>query len=228
MRLDLLTALSVNGLITGGRGRHSHDLIDLLHTPREVMERKYEIRRRYDAGLVGTGTVLADDPTLASHVAPGARGGARITLDPRGRIPRKARFFDGSVRTLVGVGAETPRDFVDFLLERGVEPVLAPPATKTTESGRIDLPSFLAALEERGIASIYCEGGGTLSRGLLEAGLISRLILLVIPVVLEAGSVNLFEESGAPARLRLEGCDRQGEYVWLEYAVDRAVGNGVG
>src|SRR4051794_1652496 len=135
--------------------------------------------------MVGTGTVLVDDPSLASHAVPGFEV-VRITLDARGRIPRHSRFFDGSVRTLVGVCERTPREYLGFLRERGVDAV---PAGAAGEEG-IDLAKLLAGLEERGISSIACEGGGTLNRALLTAGLVDRIHLLVIPVVLETRSVN--------------------------------------
>jgi riboflavin-specific deaminase-like protein len=211
VRLDIITAISVNGFITEGRGRCSHDLIPLLDTPREILEHKWEIRRRYGAGLVGTNTVLDNDPTLTSHAVPGCDA-VRVTVDANGRIPRGARFFDGSARTLIGVSARTPADYLRFLADRGVEAV---PAGEE----RIDPAALLAGLAERGIASVLCEGGGLLNRSLLAAGLVGRMFLLVIPLVLEATSVNLFEGGGPPARLRLDGCERQGEYVWLEYAV---------
>lgn len=211
MRLDILTSASINGLITEARGVSGNDLADWVHPPREMWERKWEIRRRYAAVLVGTGTVVADDPTLSSHAVPGFEV-VRVTLDAGGRIPRDFRFFDGTARTLIGVSGRTPREYLDFLAERGIEAVPA-------GDERIDLAAFLAALEERGISSIVCEGGGRLNRSLLAAGLVDRIRLLVIPLVLEARSVNLFEGLGAPARLRLEGCERQDDYVWLEYSV---------
>lgn len=209
MRLALLTAASINGLITETRGRPGHDLANVVDTPREVWELKWAIRRRHQAGLVGTGTVLADDPSLSSHAVPGFEV-VRVTLDASGRIPRHCRFFDGSVRTLVGVCERTPREYLGFLRERGVEAVPA-------GAERIDLAAFLAGLEARGISSIACEGGGALNRSLLAAGLVDRIHLLVIPVVLEARSVNLFEGPGSPVPLRLEGCERHGEWLWLEY-----------
>ncbi|HEX3528075.1 MAG TPA: RibD family protein [Thermoanaerobaculia bacterium] len=218
MHLALLTAVSLNGLITQARGRPGHDLTAVVDTPREVWERKWAIRRRHQAVLVGTGTVLVDDPSLASHAVPGFEV-VRITLDASGRIPRHARFFDGSVRTLVGVCGRTPREYLDFLRDRGVEAISAGVAG---EDG-IDFAAFLAGLEERGISSIVCEGGGTLNRSLLTAGLIDRIHLLVIPVVLEARSVNLFEGFGAPVPLRLEGCERDGEWLWLEYRLEDGV-----
>jgi diaminohydroxyphosphoribosylaminopyrimidine deaminase/5-amino-6-(5-phosphoribosylamino)uracil reductase len=215
LTVDLLTALSVNGLITGERGHCGHELEAVLGTPREILEHKYVLRRRYGALLVGTDTVVVDNPSLASHAAPG-HPAVRATLDRTGRIPRTHRFFDGSARTLVGVCRQTPRAYRDFLDGRGVEAVEAGDA-------QIDLAGFLAGLAARGIRSVACEGGGRLNRSLLAAGLVRGLHLLVLPVVLDAASVNLFEGpfagSRAPVRLRLVGQERQGEYLWLEYAV---------
>ena len=211
MRVALLSAASINGMITGARGRRAHDLESFLGTPREILGHKAEIRRRYGAFLVGTGTVLVDDPTLTSHAVPGYPC-VRATLDRTGRIPRTARFFDGSARTLVGVCDQTPRGYLDFLEERGVEAV---PCGKE----EIDLAAFLAGLEELGITSVACEGGGALHGALLEQGLVERIHLLVLPAVLDAGSVKLFDGTAAAARLRLEGVERAGDYLWLEYTL---------
>jgi len=220
MRVALLTAVSVNGVITGERGRNAHDLEGFLGTPREVLEHKAAIRRRYTAVLVGTETVRIDNPTLTSHAPPGYSC-VRATLDRTGRLPRDCRFFDGTARTLVGVCEETPRDYVEFLAERGVEAVFSGSAGSagSAGSGRIDLAVFLEGLAARGIDSVVCEGGGVLNRALLTAGLVERIHLVLLPAVLDAGAPNLFEGPGDPVKLRLEGMERVGEYVWLEYAV---------
>ncbi|HEX9942463.1 MAG TPA: dihydrofolate reductase family protein [Thermoanaerobaculia bacterium] len=213
MSVSILTASSLNGIITPERGAAGESLIPLVGVPPEVMEWKREVRRRHDAVLVGTGTVLVDDPGLVSHALPG-RPAVRVTLDPEGRIPRRARFFDGAARTVVGVSQATPREYLEFLAERKVEAVIA-------GERRVDLRRFLAALTERGLADVVAEGGGTLNRALLAEGLVDRLYLMLIPAVLDAGSVNLFEGGGVVARFRLEGVERMGDYVVMEYAAVR-------
>jgi riboflavin biosynthesis pyrimidine reductase len=213
MRVDILTASSINGIITPGRGRCSHDLVPVLNPPRELWEAKYEIRRRSDAVLVGSGTVLSNDPTMSSHAAPGY-GVIRATIDSGGRIPPGFRFFDGSVRTLVGVTGTTPDSYRKLLEERGVGAV-------PCGSDRPELGLFLAGLEERGIRSVVCEGGGILNRALLDQGFVGRIHLLLLEVILDAGSVNLFEGPGLPVPLRLEGMERIGESVLLTYGLNR-------
>lgn len=211
MRVALLTASSINGIITGDRGRDAHELAGFLGVPREVMEHKAALRRRYGAVLVGTETVRIVDPTLTSHAVAGEPC-VRATLDRKGRLPRNLRFFDGSVRTLVGVCEETPPDYLEFLAERGVEAV---PAGRD----RIDLAAFLEGLAARGIGPVVCEGGGALNRSLLTAGLVERIHLLLLPAVLDAGAVPLFEGPGGPVKLRLEEVERIGEFLWVDYTV---------
>ncbi|HSK79928.1 MAG TPA: RibD family protein [Thermoanaerobaculia bacterium] len=210
MSLSLLTAVSLNGVITPARGESADALIPLLDPPRGVLEWKHEVRRRHGAVLVGTNTVLVDDPTLQSHAVPGFDP-VRVTVDPGGRIPRKARFFDGSARTLVGVTSGTPRGYLDFLAERGVETV------PCGDGPRCDLRALLEGLTGRGIADVVCEGGGTLNGALLAAGLVDRVYLVVMPVVLDPGSVRIFEGVGGMERFRMTGVERVGDYLMVGY-----------
>lgn len=215
MRVDLLSAVSLNGLVTMGRGRSSYDVLEYMPPlPPEFWAVKAEIRRRHDAVLIGTNTVLTNDPTMTSHAvsAGGEHRVVRATLDRTGRIPRHFRFFDGSVRTLIGVAGTTPPDYLRFLEERGVE------AVPCGES-QTDLRLFLEGLEARGIHSVVCEGGGILGRALLDQGLLNDVHVLLLPVILDGGSVNLFEGPGMPVNLKLEGVERVWDAVVLRYSV---------
>jgi len=215
MTLDLLAVASVNGMLASARGASSIRLARALAEPPEAAAARYEIRRRYAAVMVGTGTVLADDPSLISHRAAGFTP-VRVTLDRRGRIPPGARILDGAARTLVGVCCATPRSYLDLLAARGIEAVDASAA----DGERIDLVRLAAELAARGIGSVVAEGGGTLARALLAAGLLGRLHLFVMPAVLDAGAVNLFEGGrGTLARLALEATSAVGGYALLRYRV---------
>lgn len=216
MSVTVLTAASLNGIITPRRGECSLGLLRTLAVPRDVLEVQYALRRRHHAVLLGTEAVLVDDPSLTSHGTPGFDC-VRITLDPAGRIPLHYRVFDGSARTLVGVSAATPGDYLELLAGRGVEAV-------SCGEERVDLPGFFAALAARGIRDVLVEGGGRLNRTLLDQGLVDEVNVIVMPVVLDSASVNLFEGGeGALRRLRLASCERVGEteYVWLRYKVER-------
>ena len=248
---DLLTAVSVNGIIAPAPGGVSTALVAALATPPAVMERLYALRRLYDAVAVGPRTVAIDDPTLTSHRcqcfveaersdgsarlddsarshdplasrAPAAGSGVgctvRVTFDPAARIPRQARFFDGSVRTLVGVTAATPASYLEFLAARGVETVACGGGNRPD---RIDLMRFGEELAARGLRRGVVEGGGRLNRELLRLGLVDRLHLLLLPAVLDARGPNLFDGPGAPWRLRLERSEAlEAGYLLLDYRTE--------
>lgn len=212
MTLDILTAASTNGIITPARGISSMGLIETLAIPQTVLERHRELRRRYDALLVGPNTVLIDDPMLTSHAVPGYTC-VRATIDPAGKIPRHYRIFDGSVRTIIGISSATPRAYRDFLDERGIESIAC-------GESKVNLAAFLSALAERGLARVVVEGGGRLNRALLDQDLVERIHLILMPIVLDSSAVNLFDGiSGSLGRLRLESCERLEDYLLLHYAV---------
>jgi diaminohydroxyphosphoribosylaminopyrimidine deaminase/5-amino-6-(5-phosphoribosylamino)uracil reductase len=132
----------------------------------------HEQRLDADVVLVGSGTVLADDPRLDVRHVPAPDGQPRpAVLDARGRIRRDARVVrDGAI---VLTTEASDRDWRDALADAGVDVVL----TTAGQDGGVDLGEALAALHARETQHVYVEGGGTLARALVAAGLVDRLVL---------------------------------------------------
>ncbi|PZW49035.1 diaminohydroxyphosphoribosylaminopyrimidine deaminase [Humitalea rosea] len=127
----------------------------------------HALRGRHDAILVGSGTVLADDPDLTCRI-PGfsPRPLVRVVADARGRVSPAARLFgvEGPVWIAVGEGIARP--------DLPAELLPLPPS----DSGEgLDPTALLRALAERGITRVLLEGGGRLAAAFLTAGLIDRL-----------------------------------------------------
>jgi diaminohydroxyphosphoribosylaminopyrimidine deaminase/5-amino-6-(5-phosphoribosylamino)uracil reductase len=126
------------------------------------------LRDRVDAIVVGSQTVLLDDPQLTVRGLHGAaedvlsdRQPLRVVLDRRHRVPPDAQIFDGAA-----------------------------------ESVRLDtaVPRFaLKALYDRGVRHILLEGGATLAGAFLEARLIDEVIGYLAPKLLGAGSSVLHD-----------------------------------
>ncbi|MGX7679578.1 bifunctional diaminohydroxyphosphoribosylaminopyrimidine deaminase/5-amino-6-(5-phosphoribosylamino)uracil reductase RibD [Jatrophihabitans sp. DSM 45814] len=126
----------------------------------------HALRNIVDAVVVGSGTVLADDPQLTVRGVGGAAADAlaarqplRVVLDRRHRVNDDARVFDAAAETVV--------------LDTAV-------------------PRFaLKALYDRGVRHVLLEGGPTLAGAFLEARLIDEVVAYVAPKLLGSGLAAL-------------------------------------
>ncbi|HMO55031.1 MAG TPA: bifunctional diaminohydroxyphosphoribosylaminopyrimidine deaminase/5-amino-6-(5-phosphoribosylamino)uracil reductase RibD, partial [Tepidiformaceae bacterium] len=82
-------------------------------TSEAALERAHADRAWVDAIMVGSGTVLADDPALTAR--PGgevdARQPVRVVLDARGRSEPGSRVFGAGGKTIVGTTRDAPAEW---------------------------------------------------------------------------------------------------------------------
>lgn len=175
-------------------------------TGEQARARAHLLRATHDAVLVGSGTVLADDPDLRCRL-PGMadRSPVRLVADGRLRTPADAR--------LVVTAAETPT----WILTRAeADPLkrarLADAGAQiidvaTDDEGRLDPVAMAGALAARGLTRVMLEGGGTLAAAFLRANLIGRLAWFTAPKIIggdgkaAVGSLHLASVGAAGAYL---------------------------
>jgi diaminohydroxyphosphoribosylaminopyrimidine deaminase/5-amino-6-(5-phosphoribosylamino)uracil reductase len=149
----------------------------LLISGEETNARTHLMRARADAVMVGVATVLADDPRLSVRL-PGldARRPVRLVIDSRLATPSSSRLVRGAREQPVWIiCTETAARADEFrLADDGVEVI----RVGSTAVGRVNLSAALATLAERGLTSIFCEGGPRLAEALAEADLIDELIVI--------------------------------------------------
>lgn len=117
----------------------------------------HRLRAELDAILVGSGTVLADDPQLTVRDAAGelaSRQPIRIVFDRRGQVPADARVRDDSALSVIWT-----------------DPIA----------------DALSAMYERGLRAVLLEGGPTLAASFLQAGYVDRVVGYLAPVLLGEG-----------------------------------------
>ena len=134
-----------------------------------------------DAVAVGLGTALADDPLLtARDVAGPVRQPARVVFDSGARLPRDAALVrdlaTAPVIVVAAVDADPGR--VEALRAEGVE-VLAVPGDAPDRLGR-----GLEALGERGIQSLFVEGGAGLAGAMVAAAAVDRVAWFLAPMLI--------------------------------------------
>ena len=146
-------------------------------------ERGHALRAAHDAIMVGTATVLADDPQLTCRLPGfGQRSPVRVVLDRQLRIPRSAAVIADARQTPTWILTLRSADVARRapLLAAGVTLIDVDPDFES----RIDLVAALAALGERGVTRLLIEGGARLAAALLGARLVDRLAWFHAPLLL--------------------------------------------
>ncbi len=164
--VQLKLAVSQDGLIARGDGAPR------WVTGPEARALGHLMRARTDAILVGRGTVSDDDPELTCRL-PGLAGASprRIVLDARFRTSPSAKLVGAAAEvpvTIIGGTEATPPRY-----PTGVTIKRAP----RNETWRLDLSAVLEGLHEDGITRLLVEGGPTVARSFLDAGLIDEAVV---------------------------------------------------
>ncbi len=145
----------------------------------------HALRARHDAVLVGSGTVLADDPDLTCRI-PGMERVPilRVVADARLRTPPGARLVATATAApscIITAPGHPPAALAPFIAA-GVAVQTVPAA----EQAGLDLHALLGALARRGVTRVLAEGGAGLAAALLRAGLVDRLAWFHAPGVMGA------------------------------------------
>jgi diaminohydroxyphosphoribosylaminopyrimidine deaminase / 5-amino-6-(5-phosphoribosylamino)uracil reductase len=146
-------------------------------------ERAHALRASHDAIMVGTGTVVADDPQLTCRL-PGLdlRSPVRVVIDRHLRIPPAARIIADAHRVPTWVltfRSADPGRRARFLANR-----VTLIDVDDDGEGQIDLAAALRALGARGITRLLVEGGARLAAAFFRARLIDRVVWVHAPLVI--------------------------------------------
>jgi len=146
-------------------------------------ERAHALRASHDAIMVGTGTVVADDPQLTCRLPGlGRRSPVRVVIDRHLRIPPAARIIADAHRVptwVLTLRSADPSRRAAFLAN-GVTLI----DFNDDGEGQIDLAAALGVLGERGITRLLVEGGARLAAAFFRARLVDRLVWVHAPLVI--------------------------------------------
>ena len=150
------------------------------------------LRNRYDAVLVGAGTVIADNPQLTCRMT-GGRDPWRIILDARLRIPLSAEFLRqrGSDKNIIVTSNTAPHDKIRALEGLGANVWRLP----VREDAVPWLP-ILRKLAKMGIVSVLIEGGAITAAGALKQKVVDKMLLFYAPKLLGGDARYMIDSLG--------------------------------
>jgi diaminohydroxyphosphoribosylaminopyrimidine deaminase/5-amino-6-(5-phosphoribosylamino)uracil reductase len=150
-------------------------------TGESARARVQELRHEYDAILVGSGTMLADNPLLTDRSGKARRRPlARVVLDETLQLPAASQLAQTTREAPVIVFASmeasaTPA--AEQLAGQGVEII-------ADESGGRDLRGVLRELSNRSLQSVLVEGGAGVAGAFLDEGLIDKASFFIAPLII--------------------------------------------
>lgn len=182
-------AASLDGRIATASG-DSHWL-----TGEVARNRVHHQRAWVDAIIVGSSTALADDPRLTAR-PDGVLSNhqpARIVVDSHGRLPASAALLHAPGTTIVATTSAANAAWKSAIAAAGAEVIECHPSP-----AGLDLGELLHTLAERGIMSLWAEGGGTLLGSLFDGGWVDEAWVFLAPIILGGASVPAVNGFSAP------------------------------
>ncbi|MCB1876666.1 MAG: bifunctional diaminohydroxyphosphoribosylaminopyrimidine deaminase/5-amino-6-(5-phosphoribosylamino)uracil reductase RibD [Chromatiales bacterium] len=153
----------------------------------------HRMRAESAAVLTGSGTVLADDPSMNVRLQRADLAGldddlpmptpVRVVLDSRLRVPPGARMLGLPGQTLIYSRLAGERPGAEVTVVGAVD-------------GGLDLSAVLTDLGKREINEVLVEAGPTLAGALLAAGLADELVLFLAPHLMGDDARGLFHLPG--------------------------------
>lgn len=145
----------------------------------------HQLRSRYQAIIVGSGTMNADNPQLTNRVNPEARQPVRVVVSSKGELSRQASFFDDDgIRKILLTGCEADDAQLRKMENTGAKVLVA-------STARPEISWVLKTLYREEICSLLVEGGGKLISSFLKGNYVDKLFLFQ--------SGKLIADSKAPA-----------------------------
>jgi diaminohydroxyphosphoribosylaminopyrimidine deaminase/5-amino-6-(5-phosphoribosylamino)uracil reductase len=155
----------------------------------------HQLRSRYDAVLVGAGTVKTDNPRLTVRAVRG-RDPIRIVLDGRLSCEVQSKIFSTNKqrKTILFTSTNAARKHkrkVQAFLHKGVEVILL----QGTSRGELTLTEVLNITGLLGIASVLVEGGSHIFSSFMSERLVDKVYIFIAPKIFGKG-IHAFQNEG--------------------------------
>jgi len=171
----------------------------------------HKTRTEYDAILVGTNTVLKDNPLLSSHNK--GKNPVRIILDEKLATPSDYKIINSKIPTIIFYD-ENIKDIQVYFLKDFVK--LMPVDFK---SAKQDFNVIIDKLHNMSLKRIFVEGGGEINASVLKTGKVNEIMLFTAPLIVGGRNAKTFVEG--------DGCDYIKDSLKLKDITIKRFGNDI-
>lgn len=170
-----------------------------------------KLRAASSAVLTGSGTILADDPSLTVRLQGISRQPLRVVMDSHLSIPDSAKIFRDNFPLLIATAVAEDDAQYQELKSRDIDIRSFP-----GREGRVDALSLLHCLaDDYSCNEILVEAGSVVCGSMLANKLVDEIVLYLAPVVMGSAARGLFD---------LPGLDTMAQRIHMSVKDVRAVG----
>jgi riboflavin biosynthesis pyrimidine reductase len=201
-------------------GRRQYEVVHADYEPDAWLCGRVTMEAHFSQGVRSDAEVARehDGAPREDFRAPGEHESFAFAVDSSGRLAWDTSDIDGD-HVVALLSQRVSDEYLAFLRERGVSYILA-------GAREVDLSVALEKIGSRfGVRTLMLEGGGKMNGGMLRAGLVDEVSVLLAPVVDgRMGTPALFDftEDDTPRyRLALDSVEQRADDVlWLRYRVE--------
>jgi diaminohydroxyphosphoribosylaminopyrimidine deaminase / 5-amino-6-(5-phosphoribosylamino)uracil reductase len=186
-----------------------------------AQSRKYvhELRSKYDAVLVGAGTVKKDDPNLTVRLVEG-RNPRRIMIDTDLSIKSTNKLYlnngDKKLIIVTSVKNSDKKNKIKRLTNCGAHLIFV----NEEEKNKLNLKEVLKELGKMKISSILVEGGGGVFTSFVKKNIFDEILLFISPKILGSG-LPVINNIGVKSirnalKVKMGNCERIGDDFMVE------------
>lgn len=152
----------------------------------------HELRNEVDAILVGSRTVMLDDPSLTTRLEHGkVKDPIRVILDAGDYLDKDRRVFHSDSGAPTWVAVPDDRHF------DGADEIIRVPGG----AGGLDIKLLMRELAAREVTSVLIEGGGTTHASAFEAGIVDKVMFFIAPKIVGGRDAITAVEGDGIARM---------------------------
>lgn len=145
----------------------------------------HEMRAAVDAVIVGSRTVLKDDPQLTTRLVKG-KDPVRVVVDSKCSVPLSSKIFKNPSGALIVTTPLASEEKIAAAKAKGVQVMVC-----KTKEGKVDLKHMLSELAKKEVTHVMVEGGAQLNGAFLASRLVDKMMVFLSPGVLGDGIASI-------------------------------------